>query len=86
MALTVYTRHSHYLINNVTRTQLWTAGMSDSLVQRRMMDKANELVGNYLDNRAKGTKALPLPMATCARCARGGRSPTRVRRWQRSPS
>ena len=29
MALTVYTRHSHYLINNVTRTQLWTAGMSD---------------------------------------------------------
>lgn len=63
MALTVYTRHSHYLINNVTRTQLWTAGMSDSLVQHRMVDKANQLVGNYLDNLAKGTKALPLPMA-----------------------
>ena len=28
-----------------------------------MMDKANQLVGNYLDNLAKGTKALPLPMA-----------------------
>ncbi|MGN9780986.1 hypothetical protein ACTMTF_06125 [Nonomuraea sp. ZG12] len=63
MALTVYTRHSHYLINNVTRTQLWTAGMSESLVRHRMVDKAGRLVGDYLDNLAAGTKALPLPMA-----------------------
>jgi hypothetical protein len=62
-ALTVYTRHSHYLINNVTRTQLWTAGVSESVVRHRMADKVNQLVGDYLDNLAAGTKALPLPMA-----------------------
>ncbi|MEU4538715.1 hypothetical protein AB0G15_28085 [Streptosporangium sp. NPDC023825] len=63
MALTVYTRHSHYLINNVTRTQLWTGGVSESMVQNRMVDKVHQLVGNYLDNLAANTKALPLPMA-----------------------
>ncbi|NRQ40512.1 hypothetical protein HII36_53170, partial [Nonomuraea sp. NN258] len=62
MALTVYTRHSHYLINNVTRTQLWTAGMSESAVQTRMAQKVTELVSNYLDNLATGRKALPLPL------------------------
>ncbi|MEO3891663.1 hypothetical protein [Nonomuraea sp. B5E05] len=63
MALTVYTRHSHYLINNVTRTQLWTNGLSEPLVRNQMVGKVNQLVGNYLDNLAAGAKALPLPLA-----------------------
>lgn len=63
MALTVYTRHSHYLINNVTRFQLWTDGISESLVRNRMAAKVDQLVGNYLDNIAARTKALPLPLA-----------------------
>jgi hypothetical protein len=63
MALTVYTRHSHYLINNVTRTQLWTAGASEPVVRRRMVDKVNQLVENYLDNLATDRKPLPLPLA-----------------------
>ncbi|MFI6761338.1 toxin glutamine deamidase domain-containing protein [Micromonospora sp. NPDC050417] len=63
MALTVYTRHSHYLINNVIRTQLWTAGVSERVVRARMTDKAVELVSNYLENLRTGRKALPLPLA-----------------------
>ncbi|MFI7703044.1 hypothetical protein [Nonomuraea sp. NPDC049480] len=63
MALTVYTRHSHYLINNVTRTHPWTPGSSPSLVEHGMVNKVNTLVGHYLDNLAANTKALPLPMA-----------------------
>ncbi|MGW4460877.1 toxin glutamine deamidase domain-containing protein [Micromonospora sp. NPDC004704] len=63
MALTVYTRHSHYLINNVIRTQLWTAGVSEPIVRGRMKDKVLELVSNYLKNLRAGQKALPLPMA-----------------------
>ncbi|MBX6168241.1 MAG: hypothetical protein IRY84_11470, partial [Thermobispora bispora] len=63
MALTVYTRHSHYLINNVTRTHLWTGGVSETTVRTMMGHKAQQLVKNYLSNLAAGTKALPLPMA-----------------------
>lgn len=63
MALTVYTRHSHYLINNVTRTQLWTGGVSEPVVRKGMVSKVHTLVGNYLDNLAAGAKALPLPLA-----------------------
>lgn len=62
-ALTVYTRHSHYLINNVIRTQLWTGGVSESLVHRHMSVKADQLIQNYLDNLAADQKALPLPLA-----------------------
>ncbi|GAA0925131.1 hypothetical protein GCM10009560_26400 [Nonomuraea longicatena] len=63
MALTVYTRHGHYLINNVIRTQLWSAGVSESMVRNGMVSKVDSLVKNYLDNLATGRKALPLPMA-----------------------
>jgi hypothetical protein len=63
MALTVYTRHGHYLINNVIRTQLWSAGVSESMVRDRMVSKVDGLVKNYLDNLAADRKALPLPMA-----------------------
>lgn len=63
MALTVYTRHSHYLINNVTRTQLWTGGVSESVVRNGMVGKINTLVSNYLNNLAAAAKALPLPLA-----------------------
>ncbi|GLX00106.1 hypothetical protein [Microtetraspora sp. NBRC 16547] len=62
-ALTVYTRHSHYLINNVTRTQLWTGGVSEAAVRTRMVQKVQDLATNYLGNLATGEKALPLPLA-----------------------
>jgi hypothetical protein len=63
MALTVYTRHSHYLINNVIRTQLWTAGVTEAAVRSTMTRKVRQLVTNYLENLRSGTKALPLPLA-----------------------
>ncbi|WP_157250338.1 hypothetical protein [Nonomuraea typhae] len=63
MALTVYTRHSHYLINNVTRSQLFTGGLSDGTVHTLMDKRVKKLVDDYLGNLAAGTKALPLPLA-----------------------
>ncbi|MEN3307397.1 MAG: hypothetical protein V7603_3599, partial [Micromonosporaceae bacterium] len=62
MALTVYTRHSHYLINNVVRTHMFTHGVSDRAVELVLGRKINELARNYLDNLAKGERPLPLPL------------------------
>ncbi|MCG5220954.1 WXG100-like domain-containing protein [Streptosporangium soli] len=63
MALTVYTMDGHYLINNVTRTQLWTGGVSEAAVRVRMAQKAESLTASYLDSRVLGPKTLPLPLA-----------------------
>ena len=62
MALTVYTRHSHYLINNVIRGHLWTHAVGDAPMKGLFEHKVRQLVENYLDNVAAGTKALPLPL------------------------
>ncbi|MEU1603555.1 hypothetical protein [Micromonospora matsumotoense] len=62
MALAVYTRHSHYLINNVIRTHLFTGGVAERPTREVFDRKVNELVKNYLGNIAAGTKALPLPL------------------------
>ncbi|RKN32908.1 WXG100-like domain-containing protein [Micromonospora musae] len=62
MALTVYTRHSHYLINNVIRGHLWTRLAGDVPMEVLFGRKIRELVTNYLDNLTADTKALPLPL------------------------
>ncbi|MFY1588694.1 hypothetical protein ACN267_29860 [Micromonospora sp. WMMD734] len=62
MALAVYTRHSHYLINNVIRTHLFTAGVAERPTREVFDRKVDELVRNYLGAVAAGTKALPLPL------------------------
>ncbi|WP_431886332.1 hypothetical protein [Micromonospora wenchangensis] len=62
MALAVYTRHSHYLINNVIRTHLFTGGVAERPTREVFDRKVDELVRNYLGNIAAGTKALPLPL------------------------
>ncbi|MBM7078933.1 WXG100-like domain-containing protein [Micromonospora humida] len=62
MALAVYTRHSHYLINNVIRTHLFTGGVAQRPTKEVFDRKVDELVRNYLGNIAAGTKALPLPL------------------------
>ncbi|SCE91851.1 hypothetical protein GA0070216_103124 [Micromonospora matsumotoense] len=62
MALAVYTRHSHYLINNVIRTHLFTGGVAERPTREVFDRKVAELVRNYLGNIAAGTKALPLPL------------------------
>ncbi|MEU1751846.1 hypothetical protein ABZ436_04165 [Micromonospora matsumotoense] len=62
MALAVYTRHSHYLINNVIRAHLFT-GAAGEVPSRALFDrKVRELVAGYLGNLAAGSKALPLPL------------------------
>jgi hypothetical protein len=63
MALTVYTRHSHYLINNVTRTQLWTGGRAEAAVRVLMSNRLRSLVDDYLGMLAHGRTPLPLPLA-----------------------
>ncbi|MFD0784118.1 hypothetical protein ACFQZ8_09340 [Micromonospora azadirachtae] len=62
MALTVYTRHSHYLINNVIRSHLFTGALGEAPAKGLFEHKVRQLVKNYLDNIAAGTKALPLPL------------------------
>ncbi|MER7440713.1 hypothetical protein [Micromonospora avicenniae] len=62
MALTVYTRHSHYLINNVIRSHLFTGALGEAPTKGLFEHKVRQLVKNYLDNIAAGTKALPLPL------------------------
>ncbi|WP_344831120.1 hypothetical protein [Nonomuraea dietziae] len=57
MAMTVYTESSHSLINHVARTQLWTAGLSESVVHRRLADKIHQAVTAYLDNMAGGQRS-----------------------------
>ncbi|MGN9846087.1 hypothetical protein ACTMTI_49030 [Nonomuraea sp. H19] len=54
MALTVYTRPSHDLINNVTRTRLWTAGMSEAAVRKVMDLKVERRLAGYLEELAEG--------------------------------
>jgi hypothetical protein len=61
MALAVYTRHSHYLINNIVRTEMFTH--SDRMVEARFNAKVDQLVRNYLDNLAQDVRPLPLPLA-----------------------
>ncbi|MEV0144466.1 MULTISPECIES: hypothetical protein [unclassified Nonomuraea] len=64
MALTVYTRPSHDLINNVTRTQLWTAGMSETAVRKVLNVKVERRLAGYLGELAEGVKgrALSFPL------------------------
>ncbi|MEV6376161.1 hypothetical protein [Micromonospora musae] len=62
MALTVYTRHSHYLINNVIRSHLFTGALGEMPTKGLFEHKVRQLVKNYLDNIAADTKALPLPL------------------------
>jgi hypothetical protein len=62
MALTVYTRHSHYLINNVTRWQIWTASHAEPIVRGAFAAKTHDLVTDYLRHLAEGTTPLPLPL------------------------
>lgn len=60
MALTVYTRPSHDLINNVTRTRLWTAGRSEAVVRKVMDRKAEKRLAGYLEELAEGSKGRAL--------------------------
>ncbi|WP_406319533.1 hypothetical protein OHA77_19685 [Streptosporangium sp. NBC_01639] len=53
MALTVYTRPSHDLINNVTRTRLWTGGMSEAAVRKVMDLKVERRLAGYLGELAE---------------------------------
>ncbi|MBW6436342.1 hypothetical protein KZ829_21620 [Actinoplanes hulinensis] len=63
MALTVYTRHSHYLINNVITAQMLTFGASEPAVRAVHDRKIGQLVDNYLGKLSEGEKPLPLPLA-----------------------
>ncbi|MGW0810749.1 hypothetical protein [Nonomuraea sp. NPDC002799] len=60
MALTVYTRPSHDLINNVTRTRLWTAGMSEAAVRKVLSLKVEKRLAGYLAELAEGRKGRAL--------------------------
>ncbi len=63
LALSVYTRHSHYLINNVITAQMLTLGMSEVQVRKVHDGKISELVKNYLTKLARSETPLPLPLA-----------------------
>jgi hypothetical protein len=63
MALTVYTRHSHYLINNVITAEMLNPTPAETPVRIVHDRKINGLVDNYLNNKIDGTKQLPLPLA-----------------------
>jgi hypothetical protein len=62
--LAVYSRHSHYLINNVVTADALTFGVSELPVRAIHDRKADGLVGKYLDEIAAGKSTLmPLPEA-----------------------
>ncbi|MFC7649919.1 hypothetical protein ACFQX6_63480 [Streptosporangium lutulentum] len=63
MALSAYAMEGHHLINNMTRTQLWTGGLSESLVRHGMVSKVSTLVGNYLNGLAVDPQLGGLPIA-----------------------
>ncbi|WP_285555037.1 hypothetical protein [Actinoplanes regularis] len=63
MALTVYTRHSHYLINNVITAEMLNPTPAETPVRIVHDRKINALVDNYLNNKVDGAKQLPLPLA-----------------------
>ncbi|MCG5220725.1 WXG100-like domain-containing protein [Streptosporangium soli] len=77
-ALTVYTRPSHDLINNVTRTRLWTAGVSDAAIRKVMNLKVEKRVADYLRNIAEGggkARSLAFPLRPLLHAGEGFLTP-----------
>lgn len=63
MALSVYTRHSHYLINTAITARMTTFGLSDGMVGAIHGKRIDSLIDNYLIKLADGETPLPLPLA-----------------------
>lgn len=60
IALTVYARHGHDLIDAMTSMHPWAGGVSESAARERMTRKAEDLAADHLTAAAAGRTA-PLP-------------------------